>query len=521
MSELVVSARKFFSGTLLSRISGMLRDMALAFFFGSSPVIASFMIAYRFANLLRRLLGEGSLQAGFIPHFAGLKASRPKEAETFFRDGFFTLFIVLAGVVLVGEGALSLLKPSNDFAEVFRLTKIMLPGLIFICLYAFSAGHLQCERKFFLPAVTPALFNLLWILVAFIAYKTNLFSIGTTLSIGVLAAFLLQWGVTMAASVKELTLSFKEWLQFKLFPSEIKKLFKPLSLSVIGVAAMQMNAALDSIFAKFADPSGPAYLWYAIRVEQLPLALFGIALANALLPTLSRLVHAGDFENYQKQLRFAISGAIVFMLAASGGLFALGGSGLNLLYGRGHFTSSTLIETLFCLWGYAGSLLPGAMVLFLANGYYAQKQYALPAIASVISVLFHILLNGLFIFVFSWGAFSIALSTTLSSLLNCVILGYLLSKKYPKIFSKKIFLKTATMVVASAFLTIEIGHLIGNDGTFNLLLGKEGVFATGFSNQLVSFVLLAFVYLGSFFAFAKIFRIEELFIFLRKKSFFS
>lgn len=521
-SQLISASQRFFSGTLLSRITGMMRDMALAFYFGSTPLLASFMVAYRFANLLRRLLGEGSLQAGFIPHFTSLKEKDPKAAAFFFRDALFSLALFLSVLIFVGGSLLSFSLPlfSENFQEILLLSKIMLPGLLFICLYAFSSAHLQCERRFFLSGAAPAAFNIVWIAAAFLVHDRDIAFAMRGLAWGVVAAFFFQWVIPMGASVRHLKphLSFRKWLSPTLFSTQVKALAKPLSLTVLGVGAMQINAALDAVFAKAADPSGPAYLWYAIRIEQLPLALFGIALANALLPSLSRLSQAGDWEEFKKQIDFALRTAFVFMLGASGALIALGSSGINLLFGRGMFTDASVMKTLFCLWGYAGSLLPSACVLFLASGFYARKEYFLPVLSSILSVLANLALNALFVFGWGWGSFSIAVATSVSTWFNALFLAYFLARKVPGLFSPRLMAhagKITLAVAASVFLSLFAEYISLQGGAISFLQGKEGAFPKQLMSQIGSFLLPCGIYTGSFLVFAYLLKLKEVFLFLR------
>lgn len=523
--SIVASTRSFFSGTMLSRISGMLRDMSLAFFFGSSPMIAAFMVAYRFANLLRRLLGEGTLQSSFVPHFAAKKADSPKDAALFFRDVFFTLSLVLFLVVGAGEGVLYWYLQSGlseSMKEIIQLSMSMLPGLIFICLYALCSSHLQCERKFFLPAAAPVSFNLIWILAAFLVHAQIPAKAGQGLAVGVVIAFFLQWVMTAYPSFRMAgkDLEWKDWFSARLFSKQLKGLTKPLSLGVVGVAATQVNTALDALFARFADVSGPAYLWYAIRLQQMPIALFGIAIAGALLPTLSRQAKAENWEQYRSLLQFALSLTIALMMAATGGIFALGGSSINLIYGRGSFDPSSVSHTLICLWGYGIGLLPSAFVLLLASSFYARKEYFIPAISALLSVFINVVLNALFVFVLDWGAASIAIATSISALFNCLFLAHFLAQKVSNLFSSKLllsFAKTTVAVLAASLSALCIGKVFCQDPTLALLSGKMAFFPRGVQTQLLGFFLPASSFFIVLFLTARLLHLEEMLALFRRK----
>lgn len=404
------SAKSFFFGTAFSRITGFGRDIAIAMSFGSSSEIAAFMVAYRLANLFRRLLGEGNLQAGFVPHFSSLK----DEGGRFFRDVTFSLAFILLIAIALLESILWGISGfvSSDWKMIINLTIWMVPGLFFVSLYGLNSSLLQCRKKYFIPAAAPVVFNLIWIGAVLIYPNVSFLAIAITL------AFAGQWFVTAFEGIR--LLSLKEWLRPQLFSQEFRKLIKPLVLGIIGISAVQFNSALDPIFARVADLKGPAFLWYAIRLQQLPLAFFGVALSGALLPPLSR---AEDPVQKWELLGSSLKAGITFMLVFTFGILALGEMGVNLLFGHGDFTRADVLETTKCLWAYGIGLLPSVFVLILAAKFYAEKDYRTPTIASLFSVILNVFFNALFVFGFGWGAVSIAIATTLSSLVNALLLA--------------------------------------------------------------------------------------------------
>lgn len=462
------SAKSFFAGTLLSRLSGLFREIALAVSFGTSPEIAAFMVSYRLANLFRRLLGEGNLQAGFVPHFATLK----EEGGRFFRDVAYSMAILLLLIVAFFEGILWGLRAmvSPDWLSIIDLTMWMMPGLFFICLYGLNAAVLQCQKKFFLPAVAPVAFNFVWIASVWIYPDVTFLAMGVTL------AFAGQWLITAFESFRLLPL--KEWFKPHLFSLEFRKLLKPLFLGIIGIGAVQFNSALDTIFARLADLRGPTYLWYAIRIQQLPIALFGVALSGALLPPLSRAV---DSIQRNELLQTALRQGTALMLICTFGILALGKEGVNLLYGHGAFSAADVLETARCLLGYGLGLVPTILVLILAAKHYAEKNYRTPTLASLISVAVNVGLNALFVFGFHLGALSIALATSLSALVNVLCLSRGAFERSYWVFFSKMSLAcsmAAIAVKAAASSLILPQHLLGQvvqcaslGGLFFIVLG--------------------------------------------------
>jgi putative peptidoglycan lipid II flippase len=426
-------AKNFFAGTALSRMSGLFRDIAMAISFGGSVEIASFFVAFRFANLFRRILGEGNLQSGFTPQYLSLKEDGPK----FYRDTTFSMAVILFLTIACLEAlfAVLLLFADSEWQEILQLTMWMVPGLFFICLYSLNSSFLQCRNRYFLPAAAPILFNFAWVFAALYSPSVSVLAIAVTV------AFAGQWFVTIFEGFKALPL--REWIKPKLFSEEFKALLKPLSLGFIGIGAVQLNSALDPIFARVIDPRGPAFLWYAIRIEQLPFALFGIALSNALLPALSRVE---DRTLRDGLLNDTLKKASAIMLFCTFGIFALGDFGINFLYGHGDFSALDVQNTFHCLWGYGLGLTPSVFVLLLSARYYAEKDYKTPAMAALLSVGVNIGLNVIFVFGFSWSAFAVAIATSIAAFCNVAYLsrGFL---------SKELWLFVFKMGLACIFPT--------------------------------------------------------------------
>jgi putative peptidoglycan lipid II flippase len=461
------SAFSFLAGTAFSRVSGLARDMAMAISFGSSPEVAAFMVAYRLANLFRRLLGEGNLQAGFVPHFTEKK----EEGAAFFRDVTYSLSFILLAVILFLELFLWVVSGwvGEEWRSCVELTMWMVPGLFFISLFGLNSALLQCRKKYFLPAVAPVLFNFVWI--GAVLYKSDVYFLSMVMTV----AFMGQWLMTAFEGAR--LLSFREWMRPKLFSPDFRVVLRALVLGIIGISAVQINSALDALFARVSEVRGPAFLWYAIRIEQLPLALFGIGLSGALLPSLARTEEREKrIELLQSALK--IGGAI--MLICTFGIFSLGASGINLIYGHGAFSGSDVMATTYCLWGYGLGLIPSVFVLLLSSFFYAEKNYKTPTFAATFSVGVNVFLNALFIFVFQWGAVSVAIATSLSALCNAIFLAN-------GVFTKELWQFLGKVGAAS---------LIGACLTWGLEW-QMGAFSRDFFGQSVHFLSLSTIYLGS------------------------
>lgn len=398
------AAGAFFSGTFLSRLTGFGRDLTMAAVFGATPAVAAFMVAFRFANLARRLFGESPLASSFIPHFEALRSQSDARAKQFFGDCFLSMLLMLVAIV----GPAMWLMPAGEVGEY---TRLMLPGLIFICLFGLSNAYLQCEKRFFLSSAAPIAFNVVWI-VAVLLLKGRSDAM-KWLSISVVLAFALQWLV----SFMPMKGGFKLLMRARPFSFEVRQLVTPFFLGILGVGASQINSAFDALFARFAALDGPAYLWYAIRLQQLPLVLFGMAWSTALLPQLSRAT-----EGQSELIKTAVLKSAIFLIPVTFLLFPCGSAGVNLLFGHGAFSQEAVRQTTFCLWAYGGGLFFAALVMILAAALYAQKDYRTPSIAAALSVLVNLSCNALFVFVCGLGPISVAIATTFSQIFNAAYL---------------------------------------------------------------------------------------------------
>jgi len=289
---------------------------------------------------------------------------------------------------------------------------------------------------------------------------------------------------------------------------------KPFLLGIIGVGAVQINSVLDGVFARCTSLEGPAYLWYAIRIEQLPLALFGIALSAALLPSLSRALKEGINDQYLRLLRFAFRRCFSLIFPCAIGIFVLGLAGINFLFGHGDFSVEDTYQTAVCLWGYGLGLLPSVFVLILAPAFYAKKEFRIPTIGSVASVVFHLLLTSLFVFGLHWGAFSIAIATSLAAWFNYLYLSYHLAKRIGEplldaaVFRS--FFKTGGCVLIAAIATLLVGQFFVGDPTLNVAIGNTDMaFSRAVSEQCMHFLALSGTFVLMFFSYAWLLNAED------------
>lgn len=483
---------------MLSRITGLGRDISMAAAFGGAPAVAAFFVAFRFAHLFRRLLGEGAFQAAFIPHFERLRGEDPAKAKHFYRDLWFALTLALFLIVLTGEGIIYLLltmtDPSPSTREILLLTGKMLPSLIFVCSFGLNMGLLQCENHYFLSGIAPAAMNVVCIGATFLLWDTPTPVAMQQLALFVVMGLGLQWSLTLPTTLKYL----RGNRPVRLTSPEIMSMIKAMGLSAIGVGAAQINSALDAVFARLADPSGPVYLWYSIRMQQLPLALFGLSMMGALLPSISRRIKAQDREGAAELFTFSFRKSFAVMVICTGGIFAFGLQGIDMLFGHRDFSALDSIATSLCLEAYGLGLIPMALAFLLAAVFYAHGDYVRPMQGALLAFASNLALNSFFIFALGWGAVSIALATSLSALAQACYLSYEAHKRYPAAW-----LKGCGTYSLKCVCTVLLALCLNK-----YLIAPSSLHAP-LSEQIVNFLIPASLYVASCAIFAWLLRSED------------
>ncbi len=471
------SLRRFFSGTLLSRVTGLGRDATMAASFGSDPAIAAFMVAYRFSHLLRRILGEGALHAAFIPQFEKARHDQPENAVRFFRDLSVALMFLLSVIIAIVTAVLFAFKGSfsEGNQQITDLLLVMLPSALFLSLFGINTALLQCEKRYFLPAAAPIAFNLVWISGVLFLWGESVDEAVKSLGWVIVVACVGQWLVTLPAVYR--VVQAQLWSPLNFSSPELKGLAKALSLGLVGVGAAQLNSALDALFARYADLSGPAYLWWAVRIQQAPIGLFGVAMAGALLPPLSRARKQGKHEQFEHFLQYALQKAALFMIPFMVALWIGGLSSVNLVYGRGYFDTASVVNTTLCLWSYSLGMVPTVFVMLLAPAYYAQGNYRIPTLAASLAVAVNLILNTVLIYGAALGPFSVALATSISSFINCAILIFYLREELSSSFWSAIRkgLVRASLISLLGFIAAYVAGLWFEDPSLAILLGARDV----------------------------------------------
>ncbi len=421
------------SATLLSRALGFVRDLVVARAFGAGPVTDAFFVAFRLPNLLRRLVAEGALSSAFIPVFTEYLATRPRaDLLRMFRAVAGGLIVALAVLTLAGAGGapvLVRLMAPGFFADAtigaltIRLTRIMFPYLFFVGLAALAMGMLNAHRHFVTPALAPVMLNVA-IIAAVLGLVPRLPEPVIGLTVGVLLGGAGQLGIQLPALARRGMLVMPALDPRHPAVGRILHLMAPVAL---GQSATQINILVDTIIASFLAGGSVSYLYYADRLVEFPLGVFGIAIATAVLPTLSEQGARGDREALQATFAFAMRLAAFITMPAAVGLLLLRQPLVRVLYERGEFGVPETAGTAWALGFYAVGLVGFAGVKIGAQVFYALGDTRTPVRVAIAAMVLN---SGLAIsLAVPLRHGGLALATSCSGMVNAVTLAWLLRRR--------------------------------------------------------------------------------------------
>ncbi len=422
-------------GTLLSRILGFFRDMVIAHFFGAGMAADAFFVAFRIPNLWRRLVGEGSLTISFIPVYTDYLHQRTEgEREelvhiAFTLMGLVLLLITLFGIffspLLIRIIAPGFVQVPEKFQLTVTLNQIIFPYLFFMGLFALSMGILNSHRHFFAPAIAPIFLNISIILSVFLFFYSFQKPV-MTLAVGVLAGGVIQW-LFQIPFLWQKGITFRFNVHFG-HPA-IKRIASLMVPGLIGTAVYQLNVFIDTIFASFLPMGSVSYLFFADRLLEFPLGIFAIAIGMASLPSLSSLASQGKIKELKEALFFTFRLTSFISIPAMVGLIALKTPIINLLFQRGLFDSTATEMTAKALFCYSIGLWAIAGVRTMVPAFYALKDTWTPLKIAMLCLLANVLLNVVFLLFTPLKHAGLALATSLSSILNLILLSRKLNLK--------------------------------------------------------------------------------------------
>lgn len=419
---------------MCSRVLGLVREQILAAMFGAGFAYDAFVVAFRIPNLLRDLFGEGALSAAFVTIFSRYDAGKSQEETWRLASNVLVFFAIvlslltLLGIFLAGP-LVSLLAPG--FAQVAgkaeltaTLTMIMLPFLIFISLAAVVMGMLNTKGRFFVPAMASSFFNLGSIIggvsLALILPRFGHPAI-VGMAIGTLIGGILQLGVQLPALVKT---GFRFLPHLDLKDPGLHSILKLMVPATIGLSATQINIFVNTGFAASCPEGSVSWLNYAFRLVQLPIGLFGVAFAIAVMPLLARQAAQKDVPAIRTTVVSSLTMVFCLTIPATAGLILLAEPIIRLIFEHGAFTALDTVATAQTLTLYAIGLFAYSANKILVPAFYAINNTRYPVIASFMAVAANILIITLTIDAFQHKA--IALSTSCTMFLNFLFLSAVL-----------------------------------------------------------------------------------------------
>ncbi|MEA3369633.1 MAG: murein biosynthesis integral membrane protein MurJ [Candidatus Ratteibacteria bacterium] len=467
--------------TAISRIFGFIRDILIASFFGTGMAADAFFVAFRIPNLLRNLLAEGSLSAGFVPVFT----------ETYTREGrdnlwklvkvifslmfAVSLILVVLGIMLA-PWLVRIIAPGfiafpDKLQLTINLTRLIFPYLFFIALAAVGMGALNSLKHFAIPAFSPAVFNIsLIIFLVFVCRRIDIpiYGLAAAVVAGGIGQFLIQFPPLMRrGGGGGFSFNLKEtWLAIKTHP-QVRKIGILLTPAVFGLAIHQLSLLIDTLLASFLSQGSISYLYYGNRLMQLPLGVFGIALATAALPALSAQAAKKDLENFKKTLNFSLQSVLFISVPAIVGLIVLRFPIIRLLFAHGAFGEASVQGSAATLLFYSLGLCSYAGMKIVVAGFYALQDTRTPFKIGAVTLLINAILNLILMIPLKSGG--IALATALSSTISLFILLSLLRRKigpldYGKLKDSFVRILSSALIMGVVCFWVSRGLAMGEMG---------------------------------------------------------
>ena len=449
--------------TVLSRVTGLLRDVLIFAALGASAWSSAFIVGFTIPNLFRRLFGEGALSSAFIPVFSTvIEKKNVQLALAFFSHFIVRWTFLLTGLAIALFILVQLFLSIDTFSErwvlSFKIFQWLLPYMIFICLAAIFSGALNSLGRFFSASFAPVLFNLVLILAVLIGIfrGTDESGIIVWLCGGVLLGGLLQlllplidlknqgWTLSRTNKAVEFSESFQSF----------QSLFFP---SLLGAAVLQINILVSRLLANTLDDTAVSFLYVSSRMMELPLGVFAIAVVTVFFPVLSRTFESSTLDSFANVILKGLRFILIIVLPAAVGLSVLSKEILIVLFEWGSFGLSDVRATVPILIIYSIALPFYSITTYAVRCFYAGKNMKLPVRLSI----YFLILNTVFSLLFMniWGVYGLALANLLSAILHTVFILRAMKKSYWISFNKG--LKEIILPIFIGLLVILIISLLG------------------------------------------------------------
>jgi putative peptidoglycan lipid II flippase len=458
---------------MTSRILGLVREMVFASLFGASMSHANdaFVMAFRIPNLLRDLFAEGALSNAFVTVFSDYLVKKDEREAFRLSSLVATSLILILGVLvvlgmiftpqIVGVLASGYKDVPNKFEDTVYLTRIMMPFILLVALAAQAMGVLNARGRFGIPALASTFFNIGSIVGGLIfaalmtdpadpidAIKANPRDGIIGMAYGVLIGGLMQYAVQWP-SLRRAGFRYRPMLAFS--DPGVRRIFSLMGPAVVGAAAVQVNVLINSNFAAGIPGNGPVgWLNYAFRLMQFPIGVFGVAIATATLPSISRSASLENLNEFRETLGGSLRLAFVLTIPSAVGLIVLGKPIIGLIYERQQFTANDTEHTAGALAFYAVGLAGYSAIKILAPAFYALGDARTPMAVSVATIVVNFLMN--FLLVDLLQERGLALSTSTVALLNFALLYVLIGKRIGGLEGRRTAAAAGKIVLSSGVM---------------------------------------------------------------------
>jgi putative peptidoglycan lipid II flippase len=455
--------------TLASRVLGLARDQVLAWFFGASNEMDAFVVAFRVPNLVRDLFAEGAMSAAFVPTFTRQLTLKGKADAWRLANNVLTALLLATGALVVLGIAFA--RPliemyAGDFASVpgkleltVRLTRVMLPFLTMVAVAAAMMGMLNSLHHYFVPALSPAMFNVATIVGAFVLVPVMpplglppIMAIAFAALAGGLGQIAIQWPSLRREG-------FRYAPMFDPRDPVLRRVLILMGPGTIGLAATQVNLFVNTLLATSQGTGAASWLTYAFRLMYLPIGLFGVSIGTAVLPAVSRHAAVGDTAGIRNTVSRGLGMMLLLNVPATVGLFVLATPIVQLLFERGRFLPVDTAATAAAARFYAIGLVGYSAVRIASPTFYAIGDSRVPAMVSGGAIAVNVIAS--VALVRAIGFRGLALGTSIASIANGAGLVWLLRRRLGSLDGRRLsvtFVKVAASSAVMAIAAVAIQH---------------------------------------------------------------
>ncbi len=449
------------AATMASRVLGLVRDQLFALLIGANRFSDAFIVAFRIPNLLRDLFAEGALSSAFVPTFADYRRNRGPDAAVALANAVVGIILAVVGAVtlagILGAGPLvAAIAPGyapDQALLAARLTRIMMPFLLLVSLAALAMGMLNAQSRFTAPALAPALFN-----VGSIAVGAGLWIAGwpperavVGWSVGTLLGGVLQLAAQLP-SLRATGYRFHVRLgREALREPGVRRIGKLMAAALVGLSATQVNILVNTIFASH-EVGANTWLQMAFRLMQLPLGVFGVAIATVAGAGVAQQAAARDLPAVNRTVGAAMRMVAFLNVPSAVGLMVLAGPIISLIYEHGRFAAADARATAQALVCYAAGLYAYSAVKVFAPAWYALDNARVPVVGSVFGMVANVLLNVTLYPILGYKG--VAIGTSLAAGVNFAVLALSWRSRYGALGGEGIFRHLARVLAATAVLAL-------------------------------------------------------------------